>query len=98
VVTHAGHGTVIKAWPRGATGLPPAGSRSEGQRGPVQRLGAGIRLGKRATSAAIASAVRHVIDNNQYGNAAAAFAAQLAVESATTPSAADEAEALLSID
>ena len=39
VITHAGHGTVIKAWPRGATGLPPAGSRSEGQRGPGAAVG-----------------------------------------------------------
>ena len=99
VVTHAGHGTVIKAL---AAGVPlvclPQGRDQKDNAARVQRLGAGIRLGKRATSAAIASAVRQVLDNNQYRNAAAAFAAQLAVESANTPSAADEAEALLNIN
>ena len=96
MVTHAGHGTVIKAL---AAGVPlvclPQGRDQKDNAARVQRLGAGIRLGKRATSAAIASAVRQVLDNNQYRNAAAAFAAQLAVESANTPSAADEAENLL---
>ena len=58
----------------------------------MQRLGAGIRLGKRATSAAVASAVSQVFGRAQYRAAAGTFAAQLAVESANTPSAADEAE------
>jgi MGT family glycosyltransferase len=96
VVTHAGHGTVIKAL---AAGLPlvclPQGRDQRDNAARVQRLGAGIRLGKRATSAAIAGAVRRVIDSCQYREAAAAFAAQLARESANTPTAADEAENLL---
>ena len=98
VVTHAGHGTVIKAL---AAGVPlvclPQGRDQRDNAARVQRLGAGIRLGKRATSTAIASAVRQVLGRAQYRAAAVAFAAQLAVESAHTPSAADEAETLLRI-
>ena len=82
-----------------AAGLPlvclPQGRDQRDNAARVQRLGAGIRLGKRATSAAIAGAVRKVIDSGQYREAAAAFAAQLSRESANTPTAADEAENLL---
>jgi MGT family glycosyltransferase len=96
VITHAGHGTVIKAL---AAGVPlvclPQGRDQRDNAARVQRLGAGIRLGKRATVAAIAGAVRSVIDGGHYREAAAAFAAQLARESASTPTAADEAENLL---
>ena len=98
MVTHAGHGTVIKAL---AAGVPlvclPQGRDQRDNAARVQRLGAGIRLGKRATSAAIAGAIREVLDKDHYRAAAAAFAAQLAVETANTPSAADEAETLLTI-
>jgi UDP:flavonoid glycosyltransferase YjiC (YdhE family) len=98
VVTHAGHGTVIKAL---AAGVPlvclPQGRDQRDNTARVQRLGAGIRLGKRATSAAIAGAIREVLDNDHYRAAAAAFAGRLAVEVKNTPSAADEAETLLTI-
>jgi len=98
VVTHAGHGTVIKAL---AAGVPlvclPQGRDQRDNTARVQRLGAGIRLGKRATSAAIAGAIREVLDNDHYRAAAAAFAGLLAVEAENTPSAADEAETLLTI-
>jgi MGT family glycosyltransferase len=96
VVTHAGHGTVIKAL---AAGVPlvclPQGRDQRDNAARVRRLAAGIRLGKRATSAAIAGAVRSVIGGDPYREAAVAFAAQLAREAASTPSAADEAENLL---
>jgi MGT family glycosyltransferase len=99
VITHAGHGTVIKAL---AAGVPvvclPQGRDQRDNAARVQRLGAGIRLGKRATVAAIAGAVRSVIDSGHYREAATAFAAQLARESASTPTAADEAESLLARD
>jgi MGT family glycosyltransferase len=96
VVTHAGHGTVIKAL---AAGVPlvclPQGRDQRDNAARVQRLGAGIRLGKRSTAPAIAGAVRSVIVGGRYREAASAFAGQLAREAASTPSAADEAEILL---
>jgi UDP:flavonoid glycosyltransferase YjiC (YdhE family) len=96
VVTHAGHGTVIKAL---AAGVPlvclPQGRDQRDNAARVQRLGAGIRLGKRATPAAIAGAVGKVLDGGHYRAAAVAFAAQLTREAACTPTAADEAENLL---
>lgn len=96
VVTHAGHGTVIKAL---AAGVPivciPQGRDQKDNSARVQRLGAGIRLGKRASPTAIAGAVREVLGKGQYRVAAAAFAARLAAEAASTPTAADEAENLL---
>jgi len=98
VVTHAGHGTVIKAL---AAGVPlvclPQGRDQRDNAARVQRLGAGIRLGKRASSAAIAGAVRRVLNDDQFRATAATFASQLVVESANTPTAADEAESLLNI-
>jgi UDP:flavonoid glycosyltransferase YjiC (YdhE family) len=96
VVTHAGHGTVIKAL---AAGVPvlclPQGRDQRDNTARVRRLGAGIRLGKRATPGAIAAAVRTVLDDDRYRAAAMSFAATLIREAERTPSAADEAEALL---
>ena len=67
VVTHAGHGTVIKAL---AAGVPivciPQGRDQKDNSARVQRLGAGIRLGKRASPTAIAGAVREVLGKGQY--------------------------------
>jgi len=96
VVTHAGHGTVIKAL---AAGVPvlclPQGRDQRDNTARVRQLGAGIRLGKRATPRAIAAAVRTVLDDERYRVAAMSFAATLIREAEHTPSAADEAEALL---
>ena len=67
-----------------AAGVPvvclPQGRDQRDNAARVQRLGAGIRFGKRATSAAIAGAIREVLDNDHYRAAAAAFAGLLAVE------------------
>jgi MGT family glycosyltransferase len=96
VVTHAGHGSVLKAL---AAGVPlvcmPLGRDQKDNTVRVLRLGAGVRVSKGEPPAGIAAAVRRVLDQPAYGRAAQEFAATLAHESATRPDAADEAEALL---
>jgi MGT family glycosyltransferase len=95
VVTHAGHGSVMKAL---AAGVPlvciPMGRDQKDNTARVLRLGAGVRIGKRSTPDRIASAVAEVLGDAQYRAAARNFADVLARESAGRPSAADEAEAL----
>jgi MGT family glycosyltransferase len=97
VVTHAGHGTTIKAL---AAGVPlvcvPLGRDQKDNTVRVLRLGAGVRVPKTAPSDRIAAAVREVLDDPRYREAARRFAATLAEEARTRPSAADRAEALLS--
>jgi UDP:flavonoid glycosyltransferase YjiC (YdhE family) len=61
----------------------------------VLRLGAGVRLPRDAPPARIAAAVREVLDSPRHAEAARAFAATLADEARTRPTAADRAEALL---
>ena len=96
VVTHAGHGTVLKAL---AAGLPlvcaPMGRDQKDNTVRVLRLGAGVRISKNATPHKIAAAVTEILENPHYASAASRFAAALAAEAANTPSAADEAEGLL---
>jgi len=60
----------------------------------VLRIGAGVRISKKATPHLIAAAVSDVLDDSQYASAACRFAATLAWEAANRPSAADEAEDL----
>jgi MGT family glycosyltransferase len=95
VVTHAGHGSVMKAL---AAGVPlvciPMGRDQKDNTVRVLRLGAGVRIGKRSSCDRIASAVAEVLGRAQYRAAARHFADVLARESASRPSAADEAEAL----
>jgi MGT family glycosyltransferase len=96
VVTHAGHGTTIKTL---AAGVPlvciPMGRDQGGNAVRVLRLGAGVRLPRDAPPARIAAAVREVLDSPRHAEAARAFAATLADEARTRPTAADRAEALL---
>ena len=96
VVTHAGHGSVLKAL---AAGVPlvcmPLGRDQKDDTVRVLRIGAGVRVSKRERPAGIAAAVRWVLDQPAYRRAAQEFAATLAHESATHPDAADEAEARL---
>ena len=95
VITHAGHGTVLKSL---AAGVPlvciPMGRDQKDNTVRVLRLGAGVRLSQRSTPGQIAAAVSETLHNPEYAAAAASFADVLAREAATTPSAADEAEAL----
>ena len=96
VITHAGHGTVLKSL---AAGVPliciPMGRDQKDNTVRVLRLGAGVRLKQRCTSGQIAAAVSEVLHNPQYAAAARSFAQVLTREAASTPTAADEAEGLL---
>jgi UDP:flavonoid glycosyltransferase YjiC (YdhE family) len=96
VVTHAGHGTVLKSL---AAGVPlvciPMGRDQKGNTVRVLRLGAGVRLSRKSTPAQIAAAICEVLERAQYKAAARRFADVLAWEAAHRPRAADEAEALV---
>ncbi|HKH56371.1 MAG TPA: glycosyltransferase [Propionibacteriaceae bacterium] len=96
VVTHAGHGTVLKAL---SAGVPlvciPMGRDQKDNTVRVLRLGAGVRLSDRSTPSQIAAAVSDVLRNAQYASAARRFADVLRQEARNAPSAADEAEALI---
>jgi MGT family glycosyltransferase len=96
VVTHAGHGSVLKAL---SSGVPlvcmPMGRDQKDNTLRVLRVGAGVRVAKEAPADQIAAAVRQVLDDPAYRAAARRFADTLAEEAQTRPSAADRAEALL---
>jgi MGT family glycosyltransferase len=96
VITHAGHGTVLKAL---AAGVPlicaPMGRDQKDNTVRVLRIGAGLRISKKATSHQIVAAVSDILEHPDYASAARRFAATLAAEAANVPSAADEAEDLL---
>jgi MGT family glycosyltransferase len=98
VVTHAGHGSVLKAL---AAGVPlvcmPLGRDQKDNTVRVLGLGAGVRVSKRERPAGIAAAVHRVLDQPAYARAAQAFARTLADEAARNPDATDEAEALLGV-
>ena len=96
VITHAGHGTVLKAL---AAAVPlvcmPQGRDQKDNAARVLRLGAGVRVKPGSAPPAIAAAVRTVREDPQYRAAATAAAHQLAQDASRAPSAADETEALL---
>ncbi|MGY1615208.1 nucleotide disphospho-sugar-binding domain-containing protein [Geodermatophilus sp. SYSU D00691] len=96
VVTHAGHGTVLKSL---AAGVPlvciPMGRDQKDNTVRVLRLGAGVRLDEEAPPERIAAAVARVLEDPTYADAARRFADLLEAEGKTRPSAADRAEALL---
>jgi UDP:flavonoid glycosyltransferase YjiC (YdhE family) len=99
MVTHAGHGSVLKAL---AAGVPlvcmPLGRDQKDNTVRVLRLGAGVRVGKREHPAGIAAAVRRVLDHPAYAQSARRFAATLAAEAAQHPDALQEVEELLTPD
>jgi UDP:flavonoid glycosyltransferase YjiC (YdhE family) len=98
VVTHAGHGIVIKAL---AAGVPvvctPMGRDQKDNTARVVRLQAGVQIRKRSNPDHVAQAVSEVMDNPKYRTAAEGFAAVLMREATSRPRAADEAEALLAV-
>jgi MGT family glycosyltransferase len=79
VVTHAGHGTVIKAL---AAGVPqvclPLGRDQLDNAARVAWHGAGLRLKPKAKPTAIAAAVRRVIDEPSFAQGARRMAAAIA--------------------
>jgi UDP:flavonoid glycosyltransferase YjiC (YdhE family) len=84
VVTHCGHGTVMKAL---AAGVPlvclPMGRDQLEVAARVVALGAGVRLRPGASTAAIARAVRTVLEDPSYRSAARRMAQTLAQEART---------------
>jgi UDP:flavonoid glycosyltransferase YjiC (YdhE family) len=96
VVTHAGHGLVLKSL---ASGVPlvcmPLGRDQKDNTVRVLRLGAGVRLSKKSTATQIATAISETLERPQYKAAAQRFAEVLAWEAKHRPRAVDEAEALV---
>ena len=94
VVTHAGHGTVIKAL---AAGVPvvamPLGRDQLDNAARVVHHGAGLKLKPKASGDAIASAVKRVLEEPSFAANAERLAAAIASETAEDR-AADELEAL----
>jgi MGT family glycosyltransferase len=84
VVTHAGHGTVLKAL---AAGVPivamPLGRDQLDNAARVQHHGAGVRLKPKAKPAAIAAAVRRLLEEPSFAGAAERLAAAIAAERAS---------------
>jgi MGT family glycosyltransferase len=81
VITHGGHGTVMKAL---IVGVPlilvPLGRDQPDNAGRVLHARAGIRLRKNATVSALRAAVSRVIEDPRYRAAAGQMAARLASE------------------
>jgi MGT family glycosyltransferase len=81
VVTHAGHGTVIKAL---AAGVPvvalPLGRDQLDNAQRVQHHGAGLRLKPKASPDAIAKAIRRVLDEPSFAANAERLASAIAAE------------------
>ena len=98
IVTHAGHGTVLKAL---AAGVPvvamPLGRDQLDNAARVVHHGAGLRLKPTAKPDAIATAVRRVLEEPSFSAAAERMAAAIAAETAEDLAAA-ELEALASLD
>jgi len=94
VVTHAGHGTVLKSL---AAGVPvvamPLGRDQLDNAARVVHHGAGLRLKPKASADTIARAVRRVIDEPSFGANAGRLADAIAAETAQDR-AADELEGL----
>jgi MGT family glycosyltransferase len=83
VVTHAGHGTVMKAL---AAGVPvvalPLGRDQLDNAARVAHHGAGLRLKPKSKPTQIADAVRRVIEEPSFAEGARRLAAQIALETA----------------
>jgi MGT family glycosyltransferase len=81
VVTHGGHGTVIKAL---AAGVPlvivPLGRDQPGSAARVVHAGAGVRIRKTARAAALRAAITRVLNDHRYRTAARRMAGILAAE------------------
>ena len=94
LVTHAGHGTIIKGL---AAGVPvvalPMGRDQDENAARVVRAGAGLRLKPKAAPEKIAAALRRVLDEPSFADGARRIAHVIAQETAHDQ-AADELETL----
>ena len=81
VITHGGHGTVMKAL---TAGVPlvvvPLGRDQPDNAARVVHADAGIRLRKNASVSVLSAAIAHVIDDPRYHAAAGQMASRLAAE------------------
>ena len=81
VLTHGGHGTVIKAL---AAGVPlviaPLGRDQPGNAARVVHAGAGLRVRETASAATLQQAIGQVLDDHRYQAAAGHMAELLAAE------------------
>jgi len=81
VISHAGHGTVMKAL---IAGVPlivvPLGRDQPDNAARVVHIGAGIRLPKNASADALRAAISQIIEDPRYRAAARTMAARLAAE------------------
>ena len=81
VLTHGGHGTVIKAL---AAGVPlvvaPLGRDQPGNAARVVHAGAGLRVSRKASAAGLRQALGRVLDEPRFRAAARRMAATLAAE------------------
>jgi UDP:flavonoid glycosyltransferase YjiC (YdhE family) len=81
VITHGGHGTVMKAL---IAGVPlvvvPLGRDQPGNAARVVHAGAGVRLRKNASVSALRAAIARVTEDPRYRAAARRMAARLAAE------------------
>jgi MGT family glycosyltransferase len=81
VITHGGHGTVIKAL---GAGVPlvvsPQGRDQPANAKRVTHLGAGIRISKKPSVRSVRRAVGDILDNDRYSLAAMRFAERLSEE------------------
>jgi MGT family glycosyltransferase len=81
VITHGGHGTVMKAL---IAGVPlivvPLGRDQPDNAARIVHAGAGIRLRKSASASALRAALSRVMEDPRYRTAARAMAARLAAE------------------
>jgi MGT family glycosyltransferase len=81
VITHGGHGTVLKALIAGVPlVLVPLGRDQPDNAARVIHAGAGIRLRKNTSTAALRTAIARVTDDPHYRTAARRMAARLAAE------------------
>jgi MGT family glycosyltransferase len=81
VITHGGHGTVMKALIAGVPlVLVPLGRDQPDNAGRVVHADAGIRLRKNASASALRTAIGRVIEDPRYRAAAQRMAARLASE------------------
>ncbi len=82
LVTHGGHGTVMKALVAGVPILClPTGRDQPDNAARLKARGAGIKLSKRAAPRRIRAAVQRILDDPSYAAAASRLGAQLRAES-----------------
>src|SRR5690606_27178709 len=81
LVTHGGHGTVMKAL---VAGVPivctPLGRDQPDNAARLVYRGAGVRVAKKASPAKIAAAIQRVLDDSSYRQAAARLGEQVRAE------------------